>query len=119
MMEVEVCQAQRREEDGPHPAHHHRYDLYAHEEHGVHNEYILAKNEGNPALVGEAGIRVKEGVQEEPQPISRIHRGATHANPNKKAQEDTAKEKVVSIAGRAKTSKRLLYNRMHYSSPWK
>lgn len=65
VMEVEIQQADRRDDWRQRPADAHHEELHDKHEDCVHVEDVVSHNKRHDALVDEAGIRIQQGADDE------------------------------------------------------
>lgn len=120
MVNVQIQQADRRNENREGPADRHRHQFHEQHEDGVHEEDVAAHDVADDALVDEAGVRVEQRVHGE-QRIGaerhRVGRGAVTQREQDKRREDQAEEELTNIVLARQAAEGLRDDRMHSVFP--
>ncbi|WP_230599334.1 hypothetical protein [Xanthomonas albilineans] len=121
VMNVQIQQADRRNEYREGPADRHRHQFHEQHEDGVHEEDVAAHDVADDALIDEAGVRVEQRVHGE-QGIGaeryRMGRGAVTQREQDKRREDQAEEELTNIVLARQAAEGLCDDRMHSVFPF-
>ncbi|MGD6396604.1 hypothetical protein VWT85_07850 [Xanthomonas citri pv. citri] len=121
VMNVQIQQADRRNEYREGPADRHRHQFHGQHEDGVHEEDVAAHDVADDALIDEAGVRVEQRVHGE-QGIGaeryRMGRGAVTQREQDKRREDQAEEELTNIVLARQAAEGLCDDRMHSVFPF-